>query len=295
MLVTASFWVPAYASGLSEQIFGPNAQRGPLAYAFLFGFYFVQYLVVFYFNSALVGAALIRLQGGDPTAADGFRIANAHLSNLMGYAAIAATVGVALRFAADRGGRGGQWVSRIGGAAWTMASYLVVPVLVAEGLGPMDAVKRSTQLLRRTWGEQVIGGVGMGLVFFLVLLPLIALGTVAILAVTGSGSVVLIAAVVIVFVLALIGLVLVQSALGGIYTAALYRHAEGGDVSAFYPRQLVAQAFRSKPGSISRHWLQLNTQGIARRSSMRVEAVRDAGRLPMLRPAISAIGVDARK
>ncbi len=247
MLVTASFWVPAYATGMSEQVFGPNEQRGALAYVFLFAFYFVQYLVVFYFNSALVGAALIRLQGGNPTAADGFRIANSNVSNLMGYAAIAATVGVALRFAADRGGRGGQWVSRIGGTAWTMASYLVVPVLVSEGLGPMAAVKRSTQLLRRTWGEQVIGGVGMGLVFFLVLLPLIALGTVAIVAVAGTGSPVLIAAVVLVFVLALIALVLVQSALGGIYTAALYRHAEGGDVSAFYPRQLVAQAFRSKP------------------------------------------------
>ena len=49
------------------------------------------------------------------------------------------------------------------------------------------------------------------------------------------------------------------------------------------------------PGSISRHWPQLNTQGIARRSSIRVDAVRDAGRLPMLSPAISAIGVAARK
>jgi hypothetical protein len=50
-----------------------------------------------------------------------------------------------------------------------------------------------------------------------------------------------------------------------------------------------------QPGSISRHWLQLNTHGIARRSSMRVDAVREAGRLPMLSCAISAIGVDARK
>ena len=50
-----------------------------------------------------------------------------------------------------------------------------------------------------------------------------------------------------------------------------------------------------QPGSISRHWPQLNTHGIARRSSMRVDAVRDAGRLPMLSSAISAIGVDARK
>ena len=50
-----------------------------------------------------------------------------------------------------------------------------------------------------------------------------------------------------------------------------------------------------QPGSISRHWPQLNTHGIARRSSMRVDAVRDAGRLPIFSSAISAIGVAARK
>jgi hypothetical protein len=49
------------------------------------------------------------------------------------------------------------------------------------------------------------------------------------------------------------------------------------------------------PGSISRHCDQLNTQGIARRSSIRPERVRDAGRLPMLRLAISLITVDSRK
>jgi hypothetical protein len=50
-----------------------------------------------------------------------------------------------------------------------------------------------------------------------------------------------------------------------------------------------------QPGNISRHCAQLKTQGIARRSSMRPEVVRDDGRLPMLRLAISPITVDSRK
>ena len=50
-----------------------------------------------------------------------------------------------------------------------------------------------------------------------------------------------------------------------------------------------------QPGSISRHWPQLNTHGIARRSSIRDDAVREAGRLPIFSSAISEIGVDARK
>ena len=50
-----------------------------------------------------------------------------------------------------------------------------------------------------------------------------------------------------------------------------------------------------QPGSISRHCAQLNTQGMARRSSMARVFLRDAGRLPMLSVAISLITVEAQK
>src|SRR6185312_4726064 len=50
-----------------------------------------------------------------------------------------------------------------------------------------------------------------------------------------------------------------------------------------------------QPGKVSRHWPQLKPQGIARRSSMRCEALRDAGREPMLSSAISRIGVALKK
>ena len=49
-----------------------------------------------------------------------------------------------------------------------------------------------------------------------------------------------------------------------------------------------------QPGSMMRHWVHEKTHGMARRSSMRFEDVRDAGRLPMLSCAISLIGVIAR-
>jgi hypothetical protein len=66
-------------------------------------------------------------------------------------------------------------------------------------------------------------------------------------------------------------------------------------VSSGPPHASTAAPKPYQPGSMSRHWLQLNTHGIARRSSIRSLAPRDAGRLPMLSSAISAIGVEARK
>ena len=61
------------------------------------------------------------------------------------------------------------------------------------------------------------------------------------------------------------------------------------------PKARTAAPNPYQPGSITRHCAHENTHGIARRSSMRVEALREAGREPMLSSAISPIGVVARK
>ena len=246
LIVSASFFVPAWLTGFGQQVMERNADRSIGGYVFLFAFYLVQYVVIFYFNSALVGAAMIRLDGGDPTVSDGFRVANSHLAHILGYAAMAATVGVALKVLADRGGRAGQTISRFGGLGWTIATALVVPVLVNEGLGPMAAVKRSTALLKQTWGEQLAGGLGMGFVFGLAYLVTIPIGVIAIIGAAATESVVMIIAAVVIFVLAILLIGLVQGALQGIYTAAVYRYAEGQRVGGYFPPDLVAAAFRAK-------------------------------------------------
>ena len=129
-----------------------------------FVFYLVASTVVIFFNAALIAAANIRLEGGDPTLGDGFRIALRRLPAIIVWAAITATVGLVLRAIAERGGAVGAIVSIIGGMAWGLVTYLVVPVLVVEGVGPVEALKRSASLLRRTWGEQVVGNFSIGLI-----------------------------------------------------------------------------------------------------------------------------------
>ena len=106
--------------------------------------------MIFYFNAALVGAAMIRLEGGDPTVSDGLRIANSKLGAILGYAAIAATVGIVLRMIEERLGIVGRWVVGLLGVAFTLATFLVVPLLVSRNIGPVDAVKESATLLKKT-------------------------------------------------------------------------------------------------------------------------------------------------
>ena len=102
VLVFASFVAPLALTG-GWQVF----EQGGADYfgmTVMFLFYVVQYTVIFFFNSALVGAALIRLDGGDPTVSDGLAIASKRMGAILGYAVMSATVGMILRMISERGG-----------------------------------------------------------------------------------------------------------------------------------------------------------------------------------------------
>ena len=155
LLVTASFVIPGFFTGFWSGISDHGANAG--LYVLIVLFYLVEYFIIIFCNAALVGAAIVRLEGGDPTLGDGFRGAWSHIGAILGYAAIAATIGLLLQLLRERAGIGGVIVAALGGAAWNIITFLVVPVLVVEGIGPVDAIKRSASLLKKSWGEQIIG------------------------------------------------------------------------------------------------------------------------------------------
>jgi len=191
--------------------------------------YLLEYFVIFFFNTALVGAALIRMRGGDPTVGDGLRIATGKISGILGYAMIAATVGLVLRVISERVGFVGRLVVGLLGAGWTVATYLTVPVLVSRDVGPIDAVRESVSLLKATWGENVIASAGLGMFFYLVYF--VVIGVFVFLATTFangvSGELLLGWVGLCVLILLLIGLI--QAALQGIFSAALYHYAVDGN------------------------------------------------------------------
>lgn len=244
ILVAASFFVPALLAGVFASHHLDRFTPGRVVV--LFAFYFIQYFVILFFNSALVAAALIRLRGGEPTLADGFHAATARLPAILGYAAISATVGMVLRSLQERAGFLGRWIIGLIGLAWSLATFLVVPVLVNSDLGPVDAVKRSVELLKQTWGENLIGSAGIGIAFGLIGFLVIALGVLLVVPAIGAHSTGAIVATLAVLVLALILLALVQSALQGIYAAAIYRYAEEGATSPGFDHALITRAFQPK-------------------------------------------------
>ncbi|MBS0463388.1 MAG: hypothetical protein JSS03_00200 [Proteobacteria bacterium] len=243
-VVALTFILPLLASGTFHQFHRGEPLPGPM-YIWMFLFYVAQYTVIFFCNTALVGAAMIRLDGGNPTLADGFAIARSKIVPILGYALISATVGMILRSLEQRAGFLGRIVIGLIGAAWTVATAMVVPVLVTQDVGPIDAIKQSVELLRRNWGENLIGNAGIGVVFGAITAVVMVVGFG--LAIVGARNMPAVAiGIGGLTIMAILGISLVQAALAGIYSAALYRFASTGETPPGFDGGALQEAFRIK-------------------------------------------------
>ncbi len=240
LLVLASFAVPLVTSDFVQTIMeDESGAENPLLYVILFAFYFVNYLVITFFNTALVACAIFRFNGGDPTVGYGMRAATARLPQIVGWALISATVGLILRIIESRSERAGRFVAGLLGMAWSAASYFVIPVLVVENVGPVQALKRSFAVLREAWGESLVANFGIGLIVLLASLPgIIAIGL-GLVSQSPEAMVVGIALGVLWFVL----ISLVSAALKAIAVGALYLYAAQDTVPEQFDQEHLQQAF----------------------------------------------------
>ncbi|MFH1304005.1 MAG: DUF6159 family protein [Planctomycetota bacterium] len=246
LLVLASFAAPLWNSKYVNVVMNEQQlPQDPVAYIILFAFYFVNFFVIIFFNSALMACAIIRLKGGNPTVGDGFRAAMNRLPQIAGWALVSATVGFILKLIESRSERIGQIVAGLLGMAWSITTYFVIPVLVVEQKNPFEAMKRSVGILRKTWGESLVANFGIGMIVFLIMIPIILL-IVAGGFIIASGNA-LLGGVLIATGLILILLVsLVSSALHSILIATIYLFAAEDKVPEQFDRDLIAHAFRQK-------------------------------------------------
>jgi len=227
-----------HSSGLLREF---QAGNRVLGYVVLFVWYFVSWFIVLFFNVAVIACASIRLRGGDPTIADGFRASMQHLGRIAVWALISATVGVILRVIAERAKLIGRIISGLLGAAWSIATYFIVPVMIFEGRSIGDSVKQSTQLIAKTWGESLIAAGGIGAFIMLLAVGGLALPIAAIF-ISPTAALVALGVMVVYW----IALSVVSAALSGIFRTALYLYATEGRTPAGFTPEYVQNAFAAK-------------------------------------------------
>ncbi len=207
------------------------------------GSYLASFIVIYY-NVILAAAANDALEGREPDVAAARQIAKNRIPTIAGWALVSALVSVALNVLRDRGGIAGQIAASLGAALWGLVTFLVIPVVALEGIGPIDAIKRSSSLVKNRWGQQVTGNFVIGGIATLVSIVGVVgvVGGVALM-VTGSTWAVLGGALVVVGLVVAVAGAVFGGATRGVFGVALYHFvAEDRAVGPFTAAELASAA-----------------------------------------------------
>jgi Family of unknown function (DUF6159) len=209
------------------------------------GFYLLA-VIGTYFSVGLAVAANMIFQGQEASVGDGLAVARTRFSQIAGWAAVSATIGLLLS-ALENQGVLGQVAGRVLAVGWSLITFLAVPVIAIEGTGPFQTLKRSSGLFKSRWGAQITGNIAIGgAVFLFGVLPsalLIFAGFLIWASASFAGALLL--------VLGVIGLaisMLISSALSNIFGVALYRYAVDGEAVGGFTSDELNSAVRTKGG-----------------------------------------------
>ncbi|WJR36457.1 DUF6159 family protein [Mycobacteroides immunogenum] len=210
----------------------------PTFYPLIVVAYFVLAYIAIFWQAALISQANVALEGGDPSVAGGIGAAAQRGARLIPWTLISGVVSWVLSEIEDRV----PFIGRLLDVAWRVISFQVLPTIVLEDLSTIETIKKTKDTLKRSWGDNVIGVVGLGLFSALLVLPgaaLVYLGaslwtTVVTPVLLALGALLIVAAVVI------------GSALTGIFQTALYRFTVDGQVPGPFAGIDLNQALRTR-------------------------------------------------
>ncbi|HEY5333300.1 MAG TPA: DUF6159 family protein, partial [Solirubrobacterales bacterium] len=190
---------------------------------------YVLSVIGIYFSVGLAACADLIFRGQDGTVADGMSVARSRFAQICGWAALSTAFGLIVGTLESQGGAFGEIAGRLVGTAWSLVTFLSVPVIAIEGTGPVGTLKRSASLFKARWGQQITGNIAIGAaVTLLGLLPAAALIFVGLVIWPSAGFAG--AVLVVIGALVLCVALVISKALSGIFGVALYRYALDGEV-----------------------------------------------------------------
>jgi hypothetical protein len=206
---------------------------------------YVLSFVGFYFSVGLAACADMILRGQQATIGDGLAVSRSRIAQISGWAAVSAAISLVMGLLENQGGALGTIAARLVGMAWTLVTFLAVPVIAIEGTGPFETIKRSGTLFRERWGQQITGNIAIGAAIFLLgVLPaaVLILGGILVWSSAAFAGALLVVIGALVLAIAL----LVSRALSGIFGVALYRYALEGEVLGGFTQEDMESAVKVK-------------------------------------------------
>lgn len=238
----------------------PVAAAAAIAIAYLLAYMFSQVLptgvaVVFWLAAAVFMASVsavsqavilhrvsVAAAGSSESNSQALAAVTPKVWTLASWGTLSLAVGTLIR-GLERGQGWGGFLLRLLAAtlqvAWSALTFFVVPVIVFEDLGVRDAIRRSRELLRVSWGEGVIGVTILSLVYTLIILAAFVLAIV-------FASAHLLALAVLVVLVAVLGVTLLSCVASPVFTFVLYRFATTGETAFGLTVEDLAAAFRPR-------------------------------------------------
>ncbi|MBA0045073.1 DUF6159 family protein [Mycobacteroides sp. LB1] len=210
----------------------------PLFYPVLAIGYFVVVYVVTFWQAALISQANIALEGGDPSVAGGISAATQRGGRLLPWVLITGVVSWIISAIEERV----PFIGRFLDVAWRVVSFQVLPTIVLENLGAIDAVKKTKETLKNAWGKNVVGVAGLGLFTGLLTLPGVGLIYLGVITNVASAMGVLAG----IGVLWILAASIIGAALTGIFQTALYRFTVDGQVPGPFAGVDLRQALKTR-------------------------------------------------
>ena len=220
----------------------------PVAVGYFAMMYFVSMFLATFCNVAFYHQILTALAGESVSIAAGFRFACTKWRAILMWTLFAGLVGYAIKELEQRFGLVGQIIMRLLGTAWSIACVFVIPVIITDenATNPITVLKQSALTLKRTWGESLIGYVGVslgsGLIFLVSLVWLVG-------GIAFSTSIQLYwltALVVLSWLVAMIVWAYIMSVASQIFRCALFIYASQGVLPAPYTPEMMALAWKQK-------------------------------------------------
>lgn len=176
VLVIASFVAALMGWGWYDKL-NETGYNQAAVYGIIFLFYVVNYFIVVFFNMALVHCTHLYFQGEtNITVKKGLQFSASRIGSIFAWALFAGTIGALLKIIQENAGAVGKIITGLIGIVWNVATFFVVPIIAYENLGPIDAFKRSAQMMKEKWGESIGANFSFGLIQFVLVLAALAIG-----------------------------------------------------------------------------------------------------------------------
>ncbi|MBX7246972.1 MAG: hypothetical protein K1X53_15855 [Candidatus Sumerlaeaceae bacterium] len=211
--------------------------------------YFVSMFFATFFNVAFYNEILKALQGQPVSIRGGLKFAMSRVKAIAAWSLFTGLIGAIIKSIEERVGLVGKLVVKLIGLAWAVASVFAIPVLVREESSgnPINVLKSSASLVRKTWGETLIGYVGLSIAGLLVFLEIFVVGGASIALAIALGSPVVAGAGILLAILGAIAMSIFLNVAGDVYKAALYLYAADGIPPGPFNAEEMNAAWKTKP------------------------------------------------